>query len=83
MLSCMRTTVDLPDELLIEAKKRAVDRRTTLRALLEAGLRAELARDTAAAQVTSLRLVTVEGGLSGVPDLTDRAAMHSWLAEEP
>jgi hypothetical protein len=43
----VKTTIDLPDELLIEAKKLAVDRRTTLRELVEAGLRRELAERTA------------------------------------
>ncbi len=35
----MRTTIDLDDALAIDAKKAAVDRRTTLRALVQDGLR--------------------------------------------
>lgn len=38
----MKTTVELPDELLIEAKAMAARRRTTLRAILEHALRREL-----------------------------------------
>jgi len=38
----MKTTVDLPDDLLIAAKKLAAERRTTLRSLIERGLRREL-----------------------------------------
>ncbi|HXG31999.1 MAG TPA: hypothetical protein VNJ11_01430 [Bryobacteraceae bacterium] len=34
----MKTTVDLPDELLIAAKKRAAEERLTLRELLARGL---------------------------------------------
>jgi hypothetical protein len=38
----MKTTLELPDELLIEAKTAAARRRTTLRALVESALRREL-----------------------------------------
>lgn len=44
MVPCMRTTVDLPDELLIQARRRAADEGTTLTALLADGLRLRLAR---------------------------------------
>lgn len=43
MVPCMRTTVDLPDELLIQARRRAADEGTTLTALLADGLRLRLA----------------------------------------
>jgi hypothetical protein len=39
----MKTTVDLPDELLIAAWKRAAELRRPPRALVERGLRRELA----------------------------------------
>jgi hypothetical protein len=38
----MKTTLELPDALLIEAKSAAARRRTTLRALMESALRREL-----------------------------------------
>lgn len=38
----MKTTLDLPDELLIEAKTFAARRRTTLKALVESALRREI-----------------------------------------
>lgn len=38
----MKTTLDLPDDLLIEAKTVAARRRTTLRAIVEKALRLEL-----------------------------------------
>lgn len=44
MVLCMRTTVDLPDELLKQARSRAADEGTTLTALLADGLRLRLAR---------------------------------------
>lgn len=42
----MKTTVDLPDDLVIAAKQRAAELRQPLRALIERGLRAELGRST-------------------------------------
>ena len=39
----MKTTLDLPDELLIEAKAVAARRRTTLKAMVEHALRREIA----------------------------------------
>ena len=39
---CMRTTVDLPDELLRQARTRAAEEETTLTALLTEGLRLRL-----------------------------------------
>ena len=38
----MKTTLDLPDELLTEAKAAAARRRTTLKAIMEHALRREL-----------------------------------------
>jgi len=40
----MRTTIDLPGELLAKARSRAADEGTTLTALLADGLRLRLAR---------------------------------------
>jgi hypothetical protein len=39
----MKITADLPDELVILAKKTAIDRKTTLRQLIEQGLQREIA----------------------------------------
>ena len=42
MVTHMKTTLDLPDELMMEAKTIAARRRTTLRAIVEHALRREL-----------------------------------------
>lgn len=39
----MKTTIEIADALLVEAKRVAAERRTTLRALVEEGLRTTLA----------------------------------------
>jgi len=80
----MKTTVDLPTELFIAAKKRAAELRQPLRALIERGLRAEIRRSTGrspAAKPAKIRWVTVAGGLPAGVDVSDRAAMHEWLRQ--
>ena len=79
----MKTTIDLPDQLLIEAKKHAAEHRTTLRQLVTRGLRRELAEatgeDTEKVPRT-IHWVVVDGGLPPELDLTDRERMHDWLS---
>jgi hypothetical protein len=76
----MKTTVDLPDDLLIAAKKLAAETRTTLRSLVERGLRKELGDSkSGAARRPRMRWVTVKGGLAPSLDVADRARMMEWL----
>lgn len=49
MVVCMKTTVNLPDELLREAKELARREQVTLTALIERGLRAVVAEGEQAA----------------------------------
>lgn len=77
----MKTTVELPDDLLIAAKTRAAETRSTLRELIERGLRRELRRprrDESAA-TRGVQWVTVDGGVPLGLDLRDRASMSDWL----
>ena len=81
----MKTTLELPDELLIAAKKRAVELRQSLRALVTSGLRRELgagASQQSRAAHRRLKWVTVEGGLPPNLDVTRRQDMHEWLAQQ-
>jgi len=78
MVSCMKTTVEISDDLLIEAKKHAAEHRTTIRALIERGLRRELGGGQAPsvkAKRPAIRWVTVAGGLPKGMDVSDRAKM--------
>jgi len=85
MVSCMKTTVDLPDELLIRAKKRAAETRTPLRVLIERGLRRELASFPGGARrvARKIRWVTVPGALPPGVDISDRSSMHDWIRTQP
>ena len=78
----MKTTIELPDDLFIAAKRRAAEDRSTLRAIVERGVRAQLQRPKnhrKRAAAPAIRWVTVDGGLPRGLDLGDRAAMHDWL----
>ena len=82
MVSCMKTTVELPDALFVAAKKRAAEERTTLRTILARALRHELIgrrRPSGRPKLRPIRWVTVSGGLPDGLDVSDRAAMHEWL----
>ena len=81
----MKTTIELPDDLLLAAKKKALESRTTLRALFERALRRELTtprRSTKTAPRLRIRWVTAKGKLPPGLDLSDREAMYSWFEEK-
>ena len=82
MVSCMKTTVDLPDDLLIRAKKHAAETRTTLRVLIERGLRNEIAarkRSPSRALPRKIRWVVAPGGLPPGLDVSDRSSLVTWM----
>jgi putative antitoxin of VapBC-like toxin-antitoxin system len=60
MVSSMKTTVELPDELLREAQRIVRDEGTTLKSLLEEGLRAAIARHRSGSEFV-LRDASVSG----------------------
>ena len=76
----MKTTIELPDDLFVAAKKRSAEARSTLRALVERGLRHELGdRGVTRQRRAVIRWVTVGGGLPPDLDPSDRAAMSDWF----
>ena len=83
----MKTTVDLPDGLLIRAKKRAAEERRSLRALLADSLTAYLDRRPrlpgGGRSAIPWDRITVEGGLPEDVDLSNREAMADWLRRDP
>ena len=78
----MRTTVQLPDDLLKAAKRHAVDPGRTLTAVIEDALRAALAHEAAAHATEPVALPTFGSGgvLPGV-DLDDAAALLDLMDE--
>ncbi len=83
MVSHMKTTIDLPDDLLVAAKKRAAESRSTLRELFERGLRRELSETAGPRRrAPTIRWVTAPGGLPPGLDVADRASMHDWIRRQ-
>ncbi len=79
MVSHMKTTIDLPDDLLVAAKKHAAETSSTLKEVFERGLRRELSQAPVPGPRRRIRWVTVPGGLPPGLDVADRVAMHDFL----
>jgi hypothetical protein len=79
----MRTSIDLPDDLAIEAKKLAAELKIPLRALIEQGLRARLSRRNTPEAPSKKRIewVTVDGDLAEDLNLESREQMYDWLGQ--
>ena len=76
MLICMRTTIRLEDNLLKQAKKRAVEKNTTLTAVIEDALRAALAKAADTGRHKDVELpVSGSGGLCAGVDLDDASSI--------
>jgi len=78
----MKTTLELPDELLIQAKKAAAEQRRPLRAIVEDGLRMVLREPQKRKQTKRVRLITVKGGLPRGLDLSSREEMYEWIQKK-
>lgn len=78
----MRMTIDLPDELLIAAKKRAAEKGMTLRAIIEHSLRREIRQPRVGLRQgrRPIRWVTVPGGLPPGLDVSNRENMYARLS---
>ena len=83
MLLCMRTTLDINDELLRAVKAHAADERKTLKATVEQALREFLAGP--AHPASDAPPIPVFRGLGVQPgvDLTDNAALAAIMDAEP
>ena len=77
----MKTTIELPDELFVAAKKRAAELRCSLKMLIERGLRHELRQPqrTPRPKRRRIRWVTVRGGVPPGMDVADRESMYRWI----
>jgi hypothetical protein len=76
----MKTTLYLPDELFVAAKKRAADERRPLRDLVARGLRAQLQQSSQGrGKRKTIQWVTVKGGLPAGVEVANRATMHDTL----
>ncbi len=77
MLFCMRTTLNLEDQLMKDVKAKAAEEGRTLTAVVEDALRDYLRRgDETASTSFRLRLVTAAGEARDGVDLDDRDALY-------
>lgn len=74
-----KTTIEIADDLFVAAKRHAAGHRTTLRTLVERGLRSELRGAKPVKAPAKIKWVTVDGGLPAGMDVADRAAMMDRL----
>jgi Arc/MetJ family transcription regulator len=80
----MKTTIEIADALLAEARRVAAREKTTVRALVESGLRQALEQRRRRSGF-KLKLVTVSGGglSTGVPEELPRALAYDLPPVEP
>lgn len=79
MVRCMKTTLNIDDRILKEAKKLAAERGVTLTSIVEDGLRAVLNPPTE----YRFEFPTVPGKLPPDLDITSREAMYDWFDRNP
>lgn len=75
MLICMRTTLNIDDDLMRLVKKHAAETDRTISAIIETALRYLIEHEQRTDQPFRLRWKTVRGGLQAGVDLTDRDAL--------
>lgn len=76
----MKTTVDLPENLLREWKKRAAEQGTTLKEMWTRVLSESLrAPARGARSKRKIRWVTGKGGLPPGLDVSNRERMYDWI----
>lgn len=74
----MKTTLDLNDSLLMEAKTLAVQQHTSLTRLIEEGLQMRLRAQKAPAKAVRLPVYRGKGGLaSGLDGLSNKAMLDA------
>ena len=79
----MRTTVKIDDQLLLEAKQKALASNTSLSALIETALKEMLSKRQHPGKRIPVKLVTFKGqGIKHGVDLDDTAALFDLMDAE-
>lgn len=77
----MKTTLDLDDDLLLEAKRRASLANSTLKTFVEEALRARLLPSRETVKPFKLSLPVVEGTAPPTVDIADRRLLYDFMSE--
>ena len=83
MVICLRTTLNIDDDLMRRVKKRAHETGQTITKVIENALRQTLTGRRPAKRVYKLRWVSVSGRLQPGVDLTDRDALFDLMEGRP
>ena len=75
----MKTTVEIPNDLLREWKKKAVEQGKTLKSMWESLLREGLHSPQPERSRRKIRWVTAKGGLPPGLDVSNRERMYDWI----
>lgn len=79
MLICVRTTLNLDDDLMRAVKRRAAESGETMTEIIERALRGQFSRASESAEPFVLELPTVRGRLRSGVDLTDRDTLYELM----
>ena len=72
MVFCMKTTIDIPDEVLADAKRRAIEDETTLTEVVERALRVYVSPSRGRKRPVMKKWVVVRGRRLPHVDISDR-----------
>jgi hypothetical protein len=75
----MKTTLDLDDQILTEAKRRAAASGLTLKSFVEDALRARILPAPAVRKPFHLKLPVVRGVAPPAVEVMDRRALHDFM----
>jgi len=75
MFICMRTTLNIDDDLMRTVKKHAAETDRTISAIIETALRYLIEQERRTDRPYRLSWKTVHGGLQAGVDITDRYAL--------
>ncbi len=81
MLMCMRTTINLPDELYGEVRRRAADQGRTVTSFLEQALRDALVQHDAGEKPPFVVVPFGGGGVMPGVDLSSNAALLDFMED--
>jgi len=79
MYCCMRTTLDINDRLLTKARRKAIEQKTTLTAIIEEALRRSLMPLPRPTRSLASRWVIVKGERPPAVDIADRDRLYDAL----
>ena len=77
----MKTTIDINDELLREAKRRAAAQGMTLRAFVEDALQARMLERSRERGAFRIHLPVVQGTAAPAADIADRRSLYDHMDE--